>query len=81
MLKTTATGLPWSDRDLTRWQMVEDPGLVERSRMGVQQAASPDEPSCLAEGAAQPVGSLRVRGMRALSVWQRDASIAGRDLN
>ena len=35
----------------------------------------------LAEGAAQPVGSLRVRGMRALSVWQRDASIAGRDLN
>ena len=32
-------------------------------------------------GAAQPVGSLRVRGMRALSVWQRDASIAERDLN
>ena len=73
-------GPTWSDRDRARWQLVEDPGLVELSRMGVRQAASPDEPSHLPEGVAQPASSLRVPGVRALRVAQRYARCAARDL-
>ena len=80
MLKTIATGLPWSDRDLTRWQLVEDPGLVELSRMGVRQAASSDEPSRLPEGVAQPASSLRVQNVSAPRVCQRGTRCAERDL-
>ena len=73
-------GPTWSDRDRARWQLVEDPGLVELSRMGVRQAASPDEPSHLPEGVAQPASSLRVPGVCALRVRQRYARCAVRDL-
>lgn len=73
-------GPPRSDRDLTRWQLVEDPGLVELSRMGVRQAASSDEPSRLPEGVAQPASSLRVQNVSAQRVCQRGTRCAERDL-
>ena len=73
-------GPPRSDRDLTRWQLVEDPGLVELSRMGVRQAASSDEPSRLPEGVAQPASSLRVQHVSAQRVCQRGTRCAERDL-
>ena len=73
-------GPTWSDRDRARWQLVEDPGLVELSRTSVQQAASPDEPSRLPEGVAQPASSLRVQNMSAPRVCQRGTRCAERDL-
>ena len=73
-------GPRWSDaRDLTCWQ-VEDPGLVELSRTGVQQAASADEPSRLPEGVAQPASSLRVQNVSAPRVCERGTRCAERDL-
>ena len=72
-------GPTWSDRDRARWQLVEDPGLVELSRTGVQQAASPDEPSRLPEGVAQPASSLRVQNVSAPRVCQRGTRCAERD--
>ena len=80
MIKMIGGGPPWSDRDLTRWQLVEDPGLVELSRMGVRQAASSDEPSRLPEGVAQPASSLRVQNVSAQRVCQRGTRCAERDL-
>ena len=73
-------GPTWSDRDRARWQLVEDPGLVELSRTGVQQAASPDEPSRLPEGVAQPASSLRVQNVSTPRVCQRYAMRDARDL-
>ena len=73
-------GPTWSDRDRACWQLVEDPGLVELSRTGVQQAASPDEPSRLPEGVAQPASSLRVQNVSAPRVCQRGTRCAERDL-
>ena len=43
-------------------------------------AASPDEPSRLAEGVAQPASSLRVQNMSALCVCQCGTRCAERDL-
>ena len=73
-------GPTWSDRDRARWQLVEDPGLVELSRTGVQQAASADEPSRLPEGVAQPASSLRVQNVSAPRVCERGTRCAERDL-
>ena len=48
--------------------------------MGVRQAASPDEPSRLPEGVAQPASSLRVQNVSAPRVCQRGTRCAERDI-
>ena len=81
MLKTIATGLSWSDRDVTAGRSAEGHSLLHCPGAGARKHGEPNQPSRLPEAAARPTSSLRVPGVRALRVRQRYASCAARDLH
>ena len=68
MFQMIGAGPTWSDRDLTRWRFAVGRAWPQLSRMSAGQAAAPDEPSRLPEGASQPIHALRVPGVHALRV-------------
>ena len=52
---------------------------IRMPRDGVRKHGAPDEPSRFPKAAAQPAGSLRVRGVHATRVCQRDVGNAERE--
>ena len=80
MLKTIATGLSWSDRDVTAGRSAEGRSLLHCPGAGARKHGEPNQPSRLPEAAARPTCLLRVRKVSALRVCQRCASRAARDL-
>ena len=81
MMKTTAAGLPWSDRDLTAGGRPKVTPCFTVPVPAHGKHGEPNQPSRLPEAAARPTSSLRVPGVRALRVRQRYASCAARDLH
>ena len=78
MLKTIATGLSWSDRDVTAGRSAKVAPCIHCPGAGARKHGEPNQPSRLPEAAATPTSLLRVRNVSTLRVCQRCASCAAR---